>query len=89
MIRYLTKQEIVRLNEATVRVHGGNFMSPYNFLHEENLDYLIEAVQADLFGEPMYPTIADKAAVYNFSPHTRKLLSITLARLWKTLVGQR
>ncbi len=42
-------------------------MPPSNFLHEENLDYLVEAVQADMFGEPLYPTITDKAAVYCFS----------------------
>ena len=42
-------------------------MPPHNFLHEENLDYLVEAVQADMFGEPLYPTLADKAAVYCFS----------------------
>jgi death on curing protein len=66
-MRYLTKQQIVRLNKDTVAEHGGNFTPPFNFLHEENLDYLLEAVQAELFGEPMYPTAADKAAVYCYS----------------------
>ncbi len=42
-------------------------MPPHNFLHEENLDYLVEAVQAEMFGEPLYPTITDKAAVYCFN----------------------
>ena len=46
-MRYLTKAQIIRLNEATVKAHGGNYMPPSNFLHEENLDYLVEAVQAD------------------------------------------
>lgn len=67
MMRYLTKAQIVRLNEATVKAHGGNYMPPSNFLHEENLDYLVEAVQAELFGEPLYPTVTDKAAVYCFN----------------------
>jgi death on curing protein len=67
MIEYLTKPRIIRLNKATVDAHGGNFMPPSNFLHEENLDYLIEAVQTEMFGEPLYPTIADKAAVYCFN----------------------
>lgn len=31
------------------------------------ITYLLEAVQAELFGEPMYPTLADKAAVYCYS----------------------
>lgn len=66
-MRYLTKRQIIRLNKATIEAHGGNFMSPYNFLHEENLDYLVEAVQAEMFGEPLYPTVADKAAMYCYS----------------------
>jgi death-on-curing protein len=66
-MRYLTKQQLIRLNEATIQNHGGHFMPPNNFLHEENLDYLIEAVQAEMFGEPLYPTIADKAAVYCYN----------------------
>ena len=64
---YLDKEDITYINQRTVAEHGGNFTPPHNFLHEENLDYLIEAVQAELFGEPMYPTIADKAAVYCYS----------------------
>ena len=50
---YLTKQQIIRLNIATVEAHGGNFMPPSNFLHEKNLDYLLEAVQAEMFGESL------------------------------------
>lgn len=34
MIRYLTKQQVVRINKATVQKHGGNFIPPANFLHE-------------------------------------------------------
>lgn len=64
---YLTKQQIIRLNTATIEAHGGNFMPPSNFLHEENLDYLLEAVQAEMFGEPLYPTISDKAALYCYN----------------------
>jgi death-on-curing protein len=66
-MRYLDKQHIIRLNRATIDEHGGNFMPPHNFLHEENLDYLIDAVQAEMFGEPLYPTIADKTAVYCYN----------------------
>jgi death-on-curing protein len=42
-------------------------MPPNNFLHEENLDYLVEAVQAEMFGEALYPTITDKVAVYCYN----------------------
>jgi len=64
---YLDKDDIVFINQRTVAEHGGNFIPPSNFLHEENLDYLIEAVQVGLFGETLYPAISDKAAVYCFN----------------------
>ena len=64
---YLNKADIAFINQRTVAEHGGNFMPPRNFLHEENLDYLVEAVQAEMFGEPLYPTLTDKAAVYCFN----------------------
>jgi death on curing protein len=64
---YLDKEDIILINKLTIVAHGGNFMLPHNFLHEENLDYLIEAVQAEMFGEPLYPATTDKAAVYCYN----------------------
>jgi death on curing protein len=64
---YLDKKKIVRINQRTVEIHGGNFMPPSNFLHESNLDYLLEVVQTEMFGEPLYPNITDKAAVYCYN----------------------
>ncbi len=63
----LLKEDITRINYLTIKDVGGNFGPPLNFLYEENLDYLIEAAQAELFGEPMYPSVHDKAGVYFFS----------------------
>ncbi len=67
MIRYLSKNRITQINKETVKSHGGNFMPPSNFLHEENLDYLIEAVKSEMFGQELYPLITDKAAVYCYN----------------------
>jgi death on curing protein len=64
---YLDKEDIVLINRQTVESHGGNYMLPSNFLHESNLDYLLEAVQAEMFEEPLYPSITDKAAVYCYN----------------------
>lgn len=38
MIQYLEKENVTYINQRTVAEHGGNFMPPNNFLHEENLD---------------------------------------------------
>lgn len=66
-MKFLSKRQIVQINKSTVNEHGGNFMPPTNFLHEENLDYLLEAVQAEMFGQPLYPTVPDKAAIYCYN----------------------
>jgi death on curing protein len=66
-MEYLIKEDVVLINHETVKEHGGNFIPPYNFLHEENLDYLLEAVQAEMFGAPLYPEISDKAGLYLFN----------------------
>lgn len=64
---YLIKADITQINYLTISEVGGNFVPPNNFLHEENLDYLLEAVSAEMFGEPLYPTIHHKAGLYLFS----------------------
>ena len=64
---YLAKAEVIGINHNQVRLFGGNFVPPDNFLHEENLDYVLEAVQASIFGEPLYPEIHQKAGLYLFS----------------------
>jgi death-on-curing protein len=66
-MEYLDKEDITFINRRTVDAHGGNFMPPSNFLHEESLDYLLEAVQAEMFGQPLYPNVSDKAAVYCYN----------------------
>lgn len=67
IMKYLTKEQIIAINHNQVKVFGGNFIPPDNFLHEENLDYLIEAVTAEMFGESIYPEIYQKAGVYMFN----------------------
>ncbi|MCF8246962.1 MAG: type II toxin-antitoxin system death-on-curing family toxin [Saprospiraceae bacterium] len=66
-MRLLTKDNIIHFNDLTVQKHGGNFVPPCNFLNESSIDFMLEAVNAELFGMEMYPTIADRAAFYMFS----------------------
>ncbi|MFT7121379.1 MAG: death-on-curing protein [Neolewinella sp.] len=63
----LNRRQIVTINKRTVEKHGGNFVPPENILHNDPLEYLAETVQAEMFGQPLYPTVADKAALYMFS----------------------
>ena len=66
-MRLLIKEEINFLNKNNVSKFGGNFVPPNNFLHENYLDYLVEIVDAELFGEKMYPEIHQKASIYLFN----------------------
>ncbi|MEM6396156.1 MAG: type II toxin-antitoxin system death-on-curing family toxin [Bacteroidota bacterium] len=63
----MRKQDILLINKASVIAHGGRFASPDNLLNPESLNYIVDAVDGLLFGEPMYQTISDKAAFYMFS----------------------
>ncbi|WP_419802687.1 type II toxin-antitoxin system death-on-curing family toxin [Mucilaginibacter sp.] len=64
---YLAKKQIITINQLTVSQHGGNFVPPNNLLNESALDYLIDAVHAEIFGQPLYQSIFDKAGVYLFN----------------------
>lgn len=63
----LTKEDIILINQRTIAKHGGNFVPPFNLLNPSSLDYLVEAVNASIFGQPMYPSLSDKAAYYMHS----------------------
>lgn len=66
-MRYLTKQEICFLNRKNIDRFGGNFVPPLNILNGHSLEYLVEIVSSEMFGEPLYPTIVDKAGLYCYS----------------------
>jgi death on curing protein len=66
-MRYLTKSIIVTVNKKTIILHGGSFTEPFNYLNEQNLDYLLEIVSSEMFGEPLYPSISDKAGLYMYN----------------------
>jgi len=66
MINYLEKEDILLINRMTIDRHGGNFVPPFNLLHNDALEYLLEAVAAEMFGNELYPGIHDKAAFYMF-----------------------
>jgi death-on-curing protein len=66
-MKYLTKEIIFKVNKKTVLAHGGNYIEPNNFLNEPNIDYLLEIVSSELFGEPLYPKLSDKAGLYMYN----------------------
>jgi death-on-curing protein len=66
-MEYLQKEDIVLINRLTIKKHGGNFVPPFNFLNEGPLDYLLEAVQAQMFDTPLYPEIHEKAGLYMYN----------------------
>ncbi len=66
-MEFLEKTDIIFINKRTIEAHGGNFVPPSNLLKEQPLDYVVEVVQSEMFGMPLYPEISDKAGVYLFN----------------------
>ena len=64
---FFNKISNIKNNYLTIIHHGGNFNPPYNYLNESALDYLVDIVHAEMFGEQLYPTIFDKAGVYVYN----------------------
>ncbi|MCB0546387.1 MAG: hypothetical protein KDD19_02310 [Phaeodactylibacter sp.] len=50
-MNYLEKEDILLINSMTIERHGGNFEPPSKLLHGDSLEYKIEAVKAEMFGE--------------------------------------
>lgn len=69
------------INQKTISSHGGNYVSLNNFLHEEDLDYLVETVQSEMFGQELYPTITDKASLYCFNIISNHILPMVISEL--------
>ena len=63
---YLDKDDIILINQLTIDAHGGNYTPPFNILKEEPLDYVVDIVQADIFGEPMFLCVkkGNRAFIY-------------------------
>jgi death-on-curing protein len=66
-MEYLRKEDILLINRMTIDRHGGNFVPPLNLLNPDPLEYLIEAVKAEMFGQELYPEVHDKAGLYMFN----------------------
>lgn len=54
-MKFLEKTDIIHINQRTIKAHGGNFIPPSNLLKEQSLDYVVEVVQSEMFGMPLYP----------------------------------
>lgn len=74
MIRYLTKDELIFVNKLTVGKHGGQYILPYNFLNEGALDYLLDIVSSEMFGEPLYPKLSDKAGLHMYNTYRQSCI---------------
>lgn len=64
----LNIDEIVEINRQQVIAFGGLFL-PYNnnFHNRSSLEYALEAVDGEMFGNVFYPTLESKAAFLAFS----------------------
>lgn len=68
MIDHLTANDIVHLNERTIRTHGGSFTQPENLRAEETLNELTNSAATD-----SHPRLTDKAAFYLYRIITQEI----------------
>ncbi|MFT7121377.1 MAG: prophage maintenance system killer protein [Neolewinella sp.] len=61
MIDYLNGNDIVHINERTIRAHGGKFEAPHNLVDEEALAPIVESIANQSFNH-----LGDAAAAYLF-----------------------
>lgn len=66
-MNYLNKEQIISINKAQIEIFGGNYVTPFNFLNEQRIDYLLEIIDAEMFGQPLYPEVYQKAGLYMFN----------------------
>jgi death-on-curing protein len=66
-MEYLAQNDFLLINKKTIERHGGTFTPPSNFLNKSSLDYVLEAVEAKMFGKILYPEIHQKAALYMYN----------------------
>jgi len=63
----LTIDEVVELNRQQIDLFGGLFLGANNFHNQASLEYALEAMNADSFGQELYPGLADKAALLAYT----------------------
>jgi death-on-curing protein len=66
-VNYLSPKEIILINRKMVLHFGGLFTPPNNIKNLDAFNYLIEAVQSEVYGKELYPDICSKAALYLYN----------------------
>lgn len=67
MARSLLKEEILLVHSILVKEFGSHSLPSHLPIREEALNYLIDVVDSDMLGNPLYPEIHQKAGVYLFN----------------------
>jgi death-on-curing protein len=90
----LTFDEVVEINRQQIDMFGGLFVPPNNCHNQDSLEYALEAVDAVSFGQELYPSLPDKAALLAFKiiknhifHDGNKRTAITVCRVFLLLNG--
>ena len=74
-IIYPTIEQIIEINRRMITVYGGLFLEPNNCINIYSLEYIVEAIQSDLFGFELYPSITSKAGALAFHIITKHVFN--------------
>ncbi|MCA9923915.1 MAG: type II toxin-antitoxin system death-on-curing family toxin [Anaerolineales bacterium] len=62
-LNFPSQENIIKLNQEHIRRTGGNLDGAGKFHNEGSLNWVLEAIQYPIFGQDLYPTISEKAAI--------------------------
>lgn len=65
-MRFLSQEELIYLNQQTITEHGGNFVPPHNLIREGGLEFVVDIVQNEVFGQRVFQSVHEIAAAYCF-----------------------
>lgn len=67
----LTLEQVATINRRMHEAFGGFFTEPDNFANQSALEYNLNALNAEMFGQELHPTVIDKAAALGWTIITR------------------
>ena len=74
-IEYLSFDQVISINRRMLTNFGGLFLGSDNLLNRNALEYVLDAVQSNLYGIEMYPTLKEKASAISYHIITRHVFN--------------
>jgi len=72
---YPNLEQLIDINRRMINEFGGLFVKPDNIINRSAIDYVLEAIEATVFGVEMYPSMKEKACAITYHIITRHVFN--------------